>query len=103
MFFWDVTEVRSHFLVRIYAVDAWTFGAGDPVSGHSVLLEIARVFSELNKQGWKPRRTIVIASWDAEEYALIGSVEFVESYYSTLQARAVAYINLDVAVHIINK
>jgi N-acetylated-alpha-linked acidic dipeptidase len=52
--------------------DAWTFGAGDPISGHSVLLEIARVFSELRSQGWKPRRTIVIASWDAEEYALIG-------------------------------
>ena len=83
--------------------DAWVFGAVDPNSGTAVLMEIARVFSELmtkgngvlcknNNQnaflvvfcccsfvlGWRPGRSIVMCSWDAEEYGLIGSVELVQ-------------------------
>ena len=47
-------------------------GAGDPISGTSVLFETARVFGQLLTQGWRPRRTILLCSWDAEEYGLIG-------------------------------
>jgi len=78
--------------------DAWTMGAGDPISGTSVIVEVARGFGELLKKGWKPRRTILICSWDAEEFGLIGSTEFVETYIKTLSATAVAYLNVDIAV-----
>jgi len=78
--------------------DAWTFGALDPISGHSSVMEIARVFGELLSQGWKPRRTIVICSWDAEEYGLIGSFEFTERWAKQLFSTSILYLNLDVAV-----
>lgn len=79
--------------------DAWTYGAVDPISGHSCMQEIARVLGKLyTEQGWKPRRTIQIASWDAEEYALIGSIEYVEQQLELLRQRAVVYLNLDTAV-----
>eukprot|EP00271_Cylindrocystis_brebissonii_P003470 TRINITY_DN1444_c4_g1_i1.p1 TRINITY_DN1444_c4_g1~~TRINITY_DN1444_c4_g1_i1.p1 ORF type:complete len:786 (+),score=134.53 TRINITY_DN1444_c4_g1_i1:63-2360(+) len=78
--------------------DAWTFGAVDPNSGTTSLLEMARGFSVLLKAGWRPRRTIVLGNWDAEEYALIGSAEWAEENEDALVARAVAYINVDVAV-----
>ena len=58
--------------------DAWVFGAIDPSSGTAVQLELARAFGTMLNQGWKPRRTIVFCSWGAEEYALIGSTEWVE-------------------------
>jgi len=54
------------------------FGAIDPSSGTSVLLEVVRAFGEMVKSGWKPRRTIVFCSWGAEEHGLIGSTEWVE-------------------------
>ena len=54
--------------------DAWVFGAVDPNSGTSAMFEVGRGFGELLKQGWKPRRTIIFGSWDAEEYGLIGSL-----------------------------
>jgi Zn-dependent M28 family amino/carboxypeptidase len=56
--------------------DAWVFGASDPNSGSSVLLEIARAFGELKKQGFVPDRTIRLCSWDAEEYGLVGSTAY---------------------------
>jgi N-acetylated-alpha-linked acidic dipeptidase len=77
--------------------DAWTHGAVDPNSGTAAMLEAARGVAEAVKSGWRPRRTILFASWDAEEYGLIGSTEWVEDRLRDLQARAVAYINLDVA------
>lgn len=55
--------------------DAWTLGAGDPNSGTASLHEIVKAFGILHKGGWKPLRSILIASWDAEEYGLIGSTE----------------------------
>lgn len=58
--------------------DAWGYGASDPSSGTAQLLETARVLGELKKEGWRPRRTLVFCSWGAEEYGLIGSVEWVE-------------------------
>jgi len=78
--------------------DAWTYGGADPISGTVAMLEVAKAFGKMHKAGWNPRRTIVFASWDAEEYATIGSSEFVELHYQELSNRVVAYLNLDIAV-----
>lgn len=78
--------------------DAWTMGAGDPISGTSVLLNVAQAFGQLQKDGWRPRRTVVLCSWDAEEQGLIGSIEYGQQFANTLSSQAVAYINIDVAV-----
>ena len=79
--------------------DAWIVGgAADPNSGSAVMIELSKAFGALLKTGWKPKRTIVLASWDAEEYGLVGSTEWVEEYVPWLTQANVAYINLDVAV-----
>ncbi|KAF8663835.1 hypothetical protein HU200_055169 [Digitaria exilis] len=78
--------------------DAWTFGAVDPSSGTASMIELAQRFSVLQKQGWRPRRTIIFCSWDAEEYGLTGSTEWVEENLEMLSLRAVAYLNIDVSV-----
>ncbi|XP_031799502.1 aminopeptidase NAALADL1 [Sarcophilus harrisii] len=81
--------------------DSWVHGAVDPSSGTAVLLEISRVLGTLVKKGkWRPRRSVVFASWGAEEFGLIGSTEFTEEFFTKLQERAVAYINVDIAVFI---
>lgn len=78
--------------------DAWINGAADPVSGMSTVMEITRSFSNLIKTGWQPRRTLIFASWDAEEPGIMGSYEFTEDYMTTLKHKAVAYINMDTVV-----
>lgn len=78
--------------------DAWTFGAVDPNSGTTAMLEVGRGLGQLLKSGWKPRRTIVLCSWDAEEQGLIGSTEWVEEHAAELKQKAVAYLNMDSAV-----
>ncbi len=78
--------------------DAWTYGAVDPNSGTASMLETARGLAAALKAGWKPRRTLILASWDGEEYGLLGSTEWVEDRLESLQASAVAYVNLDVSV-----
>lgn len=78
--------------------DAWTLGAIDPGSGTAVFLEMARIFGDLLRRGWRPLRTIEFMSWDAEEYNLAGSTEFVEKNLDGLRDDAMAYINLDAAV-----
>uniref|UniRef100_A0A0D9V5G2 Aminopeptidase NAALADL1 n=1 Tax=Leersia perrieri TaxID=77586 RepID=A0A0D9V5G2_9ORYZ len=78
--------------------DAWTFGASDPNSGTAAMIELAERLSVLRKQGWRPRRTIIFCSWDAEEYGLTGSTEWVEENREMLSSRAVAYLNVDVSV-----
>uniref|UniRef100_A0A0E0DZ27 glutamate carboxypeptidase II n=1 Tax=Oryza meridionalis TaxID=40149 RepID=A0A0E0DZ27_9ORYZ len=78
--------------------DAWTFGAVDPNSGTAAMLEIAERLSKLEKKGWRPRRTIIVCSWDAEEFALIGSTEWVEDNMDMLASRAIAYLNVDITV-----
>ena len=75
--------------------DAWVNGAEDPTSGQIALLEEARAFGELTKQGWKPKRTIIYASWDGEEPMLLGSTEWAEAHDKELQQHAVVYINSD--------
>lgn len=77
--------------------DAWVYGAVDPNSGTAAMLETAHGLQKLLQQGWKPERTIIFASWDAEEEGLIGSTEWGEEHENDL-AHAVAYFNLDVAV-----
>ena len=77
--------------------DAWIAGgAGDPNSGSAALNEVIRSFGEALKAGWKPLRTVVFASWDGEEYGLIGSTEWVEEFLPWLSATTVAYLNVDV-------
>lgn len=101
---WDVeariegSEEKDRWVILGNHRDAWVFGAVDPNSGTSAMLELARGFGQLLKQGWKPRRTIILGSWDAEEYGLIGSTEWVEENADELRTKAVAYLNVDVAV-----
>lgn len=78
--------------------DAWCTGAADPGSGTAVMLEVIRIFGELRRLGWRPLRTIEFASWDGEEYNLIGSTEHVENREAELRAEGVAYLNVDVGV-----
>ena len=75
--------------------DAWVNGASDPISGLVTLLEQARAFGELLKQGWHPKRTIIFAAWDGEEPGLLGSTEWVEQHAAELERKAVVYLNTD--------
>ncbi len=100
---WDVIgRVRGSDLPDEWVVagnhrDAWVYGAVDPNSGTAAMLESVHGLGELLKSGWKPKRTIILGSWDAEEEGLIGSTEWGEQHESDL-ANAVAYFNMDVAV-----
>jgi N-acetylated-alpha-linked acidic dipeptidase len=101
---WDVvariegSQENDRWVVMGNHRDAWVFGAVDPNSGTSAMLEVARGYGELLKQGWTPRRTIILCSWDGEEYGLIGSTEWAEENANDLREKAVAYLNVDVAV-----
>jgi N-acetylated-alpha-linked acidic dipeptidase len=75
--------------------DAWVNGAEDPISGTSTVMEDARAFGELLKQGWRPKRTIILATWDGEEPGLFGSTEWAEDHAAELEKKGVAYINSD--------
>jgi N-acetylated-alpha-linked acidic dipeptidase len=77
--------------------DAWGPGAADNVSGTVSVLEAARAIAEQVRAGNRPKRTIVFATWDAEEWGLIGSSEYVEDDSLRLSRNAVAYLNQDVA------
>ncbi|CAF1392354.1 unnamed protein product [Rotaria sordida] len=78
--------------------DSWTLGSVDPTSGTATLLEITRVLGQMYKNDFRPRRSLMFCSWDAEEYGLIGSVEYVQEYVKVLGARIVSYLNVDLAV-----
>ncbi|MEA1785032.1 M28 family metallopeptidase [Arenibacter sp. GZD96] len=75
--------------------DAWGFGATDPNSGTAMLLSLSETLGKLAKDGHKPKRSILIAHWDAEEHGVIGSAEWVEQMRDELNAKAVAYLNFD--------
>jgi N-acetylated-alpha-linked acidic dipeptidase len=100
---WDVvgkirgTEFPDDWVVVGNHRDAWVFGAVDPNSGTASMLEAVHGVGALLKSGWRPKRTLVFGSWDAEEQGLIGSTEWVEQHEETLE-KAVAYFNVDVAV-----
>ena len=85
----------DEWIVRGNHHDAWVNGAEDPVSGAMSLLEEARAFSELLKQGWKPKRTILYCVWDGEEPGLLGSTEWAEAHADELRQNAAVYINTD--------
>jgi N-acetylated-alpha-linked acidic dipeptidase len=89
------SKYPDEWIVRGNHHDAWVNGAEDPISGMSPMLEEARAFGELLKQGWKPKRTIVYTAWDAEEQGLMGSTEWVETHGDELAKKAVVYINSD--------
>ncbi|XP_058206684.1 probable glutamate carboxypeptidase LAMP1 [Rhododendron vialii] len=92
-------EEPDRFVILGNHRDAWTFGAVDPNSGTAALLELAERLGKLQKTGWKPRRTLIFCNWDAEEYGLIGSTEWVEENREMLASRAIAYLNVDSAVY----
>ncbi len=75
--------------------DAWAFGAVDPSSGTATQLELARVLGGLAREGKRPKRSIVFASWDAEEWHLTGSTEWGEQFANDLKKNAIAYLNVD--------
>jgi len=106
-FNWDMKEIYDviaripgaqspdEWVIRGNHHDAWVNGAQDPTSGQVALLEEARAIGELIKQGWRPKRTLIYCSWDAEEPMLLGSTEWVEEHNKELAHHAVAYINSD--------
>lgn len=75
--------------------DSWGPGAADNASGTAAVLEVARAFATAAQAGYRPKRTLIFATWDAEEWGLIGSTEWVEQEAERLRAHAVAYVNLD--------
>jgi len=75
--------------------DAWVFGGVDPSSGTASMMELTRALGKLARQGTRPRRTIVVCSWDGEEVGLTGSTEWGEQFADELRSKAVAYINVD--------
>jgi len=77
--------------------DAWLYGGVDPSSGTASLVELARTLGSLARTGWRPRRSILFASWDGEEFALTSSTEWSEQHQSWLRQHAVAYLNVDSA------
>jgi N-acetylated-alpha-linked acidic dipeptidase len=77
--------------------DAWVFGGVDPSSGTASMMELTRALGKLAKEGMRPRRTLVVCSWDGEEVGLTGSTEWGEQFADELRAKAVAYINVDEA------
>jgi N-acetylated-alpha-linked acidic dipeptidase len=106
-FNWDIKPIYNviakmrgsiypdEWIIRGNHHDAWVNGADDPISGMVAEMEEARAIGELVKTGWRPKRTIVYAAWDAEEQGLIGSTEWVEENAEELRQKAVAYINTD--------
>ena len=85
----------DQWIIRGNHHDGWVFGATDPLSGQVALLAEAKAFGGLAKQGWRPKRTIVYTSWDAEEPMLLGSTEWAEEHASELKKKAVLYVNSD--------
>ncbi|HET7552259.1 MAG TPA: transferrin receptor-like dimerization domain-containing protein [Gemmatimonadaceae bacterium] len=89
------SELPDEWVVRGNHHDAWVNGANDPLAGLGALLEEARSFGALLKEGWRPSRTIIYAAWDGEEPGLLGSTEWAEAHADELRTKAVAYLNSD--------
>ena len=85
----------DQWIVRGNHRDGWVFGAADPLTGQVALMSEAKALGALYRQGWRPARTIVYASWDAEEPSLLGSTEWVETHADELKRKALLYINTD--------
>ena len=91
------SELPDQWVVLGNHRDAWVFGGVDPSSGTASMMELTRALGELKKHGIRPRRTMVICSWDGEEVGLTGSTEWGEQFADELRSKAVAYINVDEA------
>ncbi len=89
------SEYPDEWIVRGNHHDGWVFGGTDPLSGQIALLAEAKAMGALAKEGWRPKRTIVYGSWDAEEPMLLGSTEWVETHASELKSHAILYVNTD--------
>ena len=89
------STVPDQWIVRGNHHDGWVFGAWDPLSGNVALMAEAKAIGGLVKQGWRPQRTLVYASWDGEEPGLLGSTEWAETHAAELQKKAVLYLNSD--------
>jgi N-acetylated-alpha-linked acidic dipeptidase len=85
----------DRWIVRGNHHDAWVFGATDPLAGQVALMAEAKAIGKLFKEGWRPRRTLVYASWDGEEPGLLGSTEWAELHAAELKSKAALYINSD--------
>ena len=85
----------DEWIVRGNHHDGWVFGASDPLSGQVALMSEAKALGQLYRQGWRPARTIVYASWDGEEPGLLGSTEWAEAHADELKRKALIYINTD--------
>jgi N-acetylated-alpha-linked acidic dipeptidase len=90
-------ELPDEWIVLGNHRDAWVFGGVDPSSGTASMMELTRALGKLAKQGMRPRRTIMVCSWDGEEVGLTGSTEWGEQFADELRKKAVAYINVDEA------
>ena len=89
------TVYPDQWIVRGNHHDGWVMGAADPLSGQVALMNEAQALGQLYRQGWRPKRTIVYASWDGEEPGLLGSTEWAETHADELKRKAVLYINTD--------
>ncbi len=89
------TEEPDKYVVLGNHRDAWVFGAVDPSSGTATQMELARVLGAQARAGQRPKRTLVFASWDAEEWHLTGSTEWGEQFADDLRHNAIAYLNVD--------
>ncbi|HEX3756361.1 MAG TPA: transferrin receptor-like dimerization domain-containing protein [Rhizomicrobium sp.] len=85
----------DQWVIRGNHYDGWVFGASDPLAGQVAMLEEAKALGALARGGWKPKRTIVYTSWDAEEPMLLGSTEWAETHADELKQKAMLYINSD--------
>ncbi|HWX26973.1 MAG TPA: M28 family peptidase, partial [Steroidobacteraceae bacterium] len=85
----------DRWIVRGNHHDAWVFGATDPLAGQVALMAEAKAIGKLVKDGWRPRRTLVYASWDGEEPGLLGSTEWAELHAADLKSKAALYVNSD--------
>ncbi len=88
-------ELPDEWVVMGNHRDAWEYGGVDPSSGTASMMELTRALGELKAQGIRPQRTLVVCSWDGEEYALTGSTEWGENFADELKRKAVAYLNVD--------
>jgi N-acetylated-alpha-linked acidic dipeptidase len=75
--------------------DGWVFGAADPMSGHIAMMGEAKAIGALAKTGWRPKRTLVYFSWDAEEPMLLGSTEWAETHAAEIKEKGLVYVNTD--------
>jgi N-acetylated-alpha-linked acidic dipeptidase len=89
------SEAPEEWIILGCHFDAWGFGATDPNSGTAMLLSLSETLGKLKKEGFTPKRSILIGHWDAEEFGVIGSAEWVEQMREQLQAKGVVYMNFD--------